>query len=62
MRRADKLVVLNNGKIECVGKDKDLIKRNKIYKQLKKETSWSIEKYPELLSNGCRGIIVIWEN
>ena len=34
MRRADKLVVLNNGKIECVGKDKDLIKRNKIYKQL----------------------------
>lgn len=34
MRRADKLIVLNDGKIECVGKDKDLIKRNKIYKQL----------------------------
>lgn len=34
MRRADKLVVLNNGKIECVGNDNDLIKKNKIYKQL----------------------------
>ena len=34
MRRADKLVVLNNGKIECVGNNNDLIKKNKVYKQL----------------------------
>lgn len=34
MRRADKLVVLNNGKIECIGNNYDLIKKNKVYKQL----------------------------
>ena len=34
MRRADKLVVLNNGKIECIGNNNDLIKKNKVYKQL----------------------------
>lgn len=34
MRRADKLIVLNNGKIECVGNNNDLIKKNKVYKQL----------------------------
>ena len=34
MRRADKLVVLNNGKIECIGNNNDLIKKNKDYKQL----------------------------
>lgn len=34
MRRADKLVVLNNGKIECIGNNDDLIKKNKVYKQL----------------------------
>lgn len=34
MRRADKLIVLNNGKVECVGNNDDLIKNNKIYKQL----------------------------
>ena len=34
MRRADKLIVLNNGKVECIGNNDDLIKNNKIYKQL----------------------------
>lgn len=34
MRRADKLIVLNNGKIECIGNNNDLIKKNKVYKQL----------------------------
>lgn len=34
MRRADKLVVLNNGKVECIGNNNDLIKKNKVYKQL----------------------------
>lgn len=34
MRRADKLVVLNNGKVECIGNNDDLIKKNKVYKQL----------------------------
>jgi ATP-binding cassette subfamily B protein len=34
MKVADKLIVLNNGKIECVGKHEDLIKDNNIYKQL----------------------------
>lgn len=28
------LIVLNNGKIECIGKHKDLIKNDEIYKQL----------------------------
>lgn len=34
MRRADKLIVLNNGKVECIGNNDDLIKKNKVYKQL----------------------------
>lgn len=34
MRVADTLIVLNNGKIECIGKHKDLIKNNDIYRQL----------------------------
>lgn len=34
MKVADKLIVLNNGKIECIGKHEDLIKNNEIYKQL----------------------------
>lgn len=34
MRAADKLIVLNKGKIECIGKHEDLIKNNEIYKQL----------------------------
>lgn len=34
MKAADKLIVLNNGKIECTGKHEDLIKNNEIYKQL----------------------------
>ena len=34
MRRADKLIVLNNGKVECIGNNNDLIKKNKVYKQL----------------------------
>lgn len=34
MRVADKLIVLNNGKIECIGKHEDLIRKNEIYKQL----------------------------
>lgn len=34
MKNSDKLIVLNNGKIECIGKHADLIKNNEIYKQL----------------------------
>lgn len=34
MKAADKLIVLNNGKIECIGKHEDLMKNNQIYKQL----------------------------
>lgn len=34
MKVADNLIVLNNGKIECIGKHEDLIKSNDIYKQL----------------------------
>lgn len=34
MKIADNLIVLNNGKIECVGKHDELIKNNDIYKQL----------------------------
>ena len=34
MRRADKLIVLNNGKVECIGNNDDLLKKNKVYKQL----------------------------
>ena len=34
MRRADKLIVLNNGKIECIDKHDELIKNNDIYKKL----------------------------
>lgn len=34
MKVADNLIVLNNGKIECTGKHKDLIKSNNIYRQL----------------------------
>lgn len=34
MKNSDKLIVLNNGKIEGIGKHKDLIKNNDIYKQL----------------------------
>ena len=34
MRKADKLIVLNNGKVECIGKNDDLIKTNNFYKQL----------------------------
>ena len=34
MKVADKLIVLNKGKIECIGKHEELIKNNDIYKQL----------------------------
>ena len=34
MKESDNLIVLNNGKIECIGKHNDLIKNNDIYKQL----------------------------
>ena len=34
MKIADMLIVLNNGKIECIGKHDDLIKNNEVYKQL----------------------------
>lgn len=34
MKVADKLIVLNNGKIECIGKHPELIKNNEIYKNL----------------------------
>ena len=34
MKVADKLIVLNNGKIECIGKHDELIKNNDIYKKL----------------------------
>lgn len=34
MKVSDKLIVLNKGKIECIGKHQDLIKKNKIYKNL----------------------------
>ena len=34
MKIADNLIVLNNGKIECVGKHDELIKNNDIYKKL----------------------------
>lgn len=34
MKVSDSLVVLNNGKIECIGTHDDLIKNNYIYKQL----------------------------
>lgn len=36
MRAADKLIVLNNGKIECIGKHEDLIRNNDIYKLISK--------------------------
>ncbi len=38
MKIADTLIVLNNGKIECIGKHDDLIKNNEIYKQLNEIT------------------------
>ena len=34
MKATDKLIVLNNGKIECTGKHEDLIKNNEFYRQL----------------------------
>lgn len=34
MKVADKLIVLNNGKIECMGKHEDLIKSSNFYKEL----------------------------
>ena len=34
MKASDNLVVLNKSKIECIGKHKDLIKNNNIYKEL----------------------------
>ena len=34
MKVADNLIVLNNGKIESIGKHDDLIKNNEVYKQL----------------------------
>lgn len=34
MKTADKLIVLNNGKIECIGKHKELIENSEIYQQL----------------------------
>jgi ATP-binding cassette subfamily B protein len=34
MRLADKLIVLNNGQIECTGKHEKLLKENEIYRQL----------------------------
>lgn len=34
MKITDKLIVLNNGKIECIGKHDELIKNNDIYKKL----------------------------
>ncbi len=34
MKAADNLIVLNKGKIECIGKHKDLIKNNEIYRKL----------------------------
>lgn len=34
MKVADNLIVLNNGKIECIGKHKDLIKNNEVYREL----------------------------
>lgn len=34
MKIADQLVVLNNGKIECIGKHMELLKKNTIYRQL----------------------------
>lgn len=34
MKISDKLVVLNNGKVECIGTHKELIKNNKVYKEL----------------------------
>ena len=34
MKITDKLIVLNNGKIECIDKHDELIKNNDIYKQL----------------------------
>lgn len=34
MKIADNIIVLNSGKIECIGKHKDLIKNNAIYKKL----------------------------
>ncbi len=34
MKVADKLIVLSDGKIECIGKHEELIKNNVIYKQL----------------------------
>lgn len=37
MRTADKLIVLNNGKIECIGKHKELLENNEVYRQLHNE-------------------------
>ena len=34
MKVSDNLIVLNNGKIECIGKHNELIKNNDVYKQL----------------------------
>jgi len=34
MKTTDKLIVLNNGKIECIGKHENLIKKNEFYRQL----------------------------
>ncbi len=34
MKVADKLIVLNNGKIECIGRHEDLLKNNDVYRQL----------------------------
>ncbi len=34
MKVADKLIVLNNGKIECIGKHMELLKNNDIYRKL----------------------------
>ena len=34
MKEADKLIVLNNSKIECIGKHEELLKNNEVYRQL----------------------------
>ncbi|MBP3635337.1 MAG: ABC transporter ATP-binding protein [Bacilli bacterium] len=34
MKAADNLIVLNNGKIECIGKHMELLKNNEIYRNL----------------------------
>lgn len=51
IENADKIVVLENGRVESQGKHEELLQKSKVYKNLMEKTKWQKNLYIERTKN-----------